>query len=419
MSIGTIYKGSTGLLAFAKGLDVISNNVANLNTPGYKRSNVLFRELFYNYQLTGSNNGERTTSQLGNGVAQRGTTLSFGPGQIQESGNSTDVAISGNGLFVLRDDENTFYTRAGQFIVDEQGYLIASGSQARVMGIDEQGNLSAINVNAFRSNPPSATTEISFRGALSTSLADDASDPSAPDHVLEDVEIIDPLGNVHRVDVNFENTSTTTLFQLEVTVTNEDGDIVGGPQTIRYNRASDGSGLSGTPAVNFNTVSFTFAPENSSAFDVILNFGEPNSRSGTTFVGGTTTIEVDSSDGILPGVLVDYSFDNDGTLVASYSNEQTSDIAQLALAWMDQLQSLRQIGDGLFLAPEGVEFQIGPPAQGVMGEIIGGSIEISNVELTQEFTDLIIVQRGFQGSSQVVTVANEMLQQLLDLGKSR
>jgi flagellar hook protein FlgE len=110
-------------------------------------------------------------------------------------------------------------------------------------------------------------------------------------------------------------------------------------------------------------------------------------------------------------------FDRDGTLTVEYSNGKDSESTQIALAWFDDLQALRQIGGGLFLASDELEPIIDTPTQGVMGEIVEKSLELSNVDLTLEFTDLIIMQRGFQGSSQVLTTSNEMIQQLLDMGR--
>ncbi|MFC1336399.1 MAG: flagellar hook protein FlgE, partial [gamma proteobacterium symbiont of Clathrolucina costata] len=126
---------------------------------------------------------------------------------------------------------------------------------------------------------------------------------------------------------------------------------------------------------------------------------------------------LESQDGYARGSLIRMGFDRDGTLTVEYSNGKDNESTQLALAWFDDVQALRQIGGGLFLADDTLEPIIDTPMQGVMGEIVEKSLELSNVELTLEFTDLIIMQRGFQGSSQILTVSNEMIQQLLDMGR--
>ena len=406
MGFDTIHKGATGLLAFSRGLDSLSNNIANLNTPGFKRSDILFRDLFYQYQLTGDSGRETSTSQLGNGVSTNGTFISFAQGDIQETGNGSDVAVNGNGFFILRDEENTYFTRGGQFTFDEEGYLVSRALDARVAGVDASGNLIDINLNDFRASPATPTTEITFVNNLST---------GSTSHELTDVEVIDSLGESHNLKISFANNGAVTTGSWLVSIEDEDGTVLVADQEIRF------SG-NGSPEAGFSTVNFVYQPDGGAvATSVTLDFGTPGSFTGaTSFSGGSTsTLAVDDQNGKAAGSLLDFRFRDDGTLELRYTNEETQDIAQLALGWFDQLQTLRQIGNGLFLAPTDIEVTISAPSEGIMGDIVGSSVEISNIELTQEFTELIILQRGYQASSQVVTVANEMIQQLLDAGKGR
>lgn len=406
MGFGTIHKGATGLLAFSRGLDSLSNNIANLNTPGFKRSDILFRDLFYQYQLSGDSGKDGVSSQLGNGVATKGELVSFAQGDVQETGNGSDVAINGNGFFILRKEDAVFYTRAGQFQFDEDGFLVSTSLKARVAGIDEDGNLVDIDVSGLQTNPAQPTNEITFVNNLSSSAAS---------HEIADVEVIDSLGETHKLTFNFSNNSSVTPRSWLVSIEDEEGNVLTDDQEIRF-------GGDGSPEEGFNSFTFTFQPEGgANSTDITMFFGEPGSFSGaTSFSGGSTSsLAVDDQNGLKAGTLLDFRFTDDGTLELRYTNEETVDAARLALGWFDQLQALQQVGDSLFLAPEGVDVTVDAPGQGVMGEIIGSSVEISNVELTQEFTDLIIMQRGYQASSQVVTVANEMIQQLLDAGKGR
>jgi flagellar hook protein FlgE len=407
MSFGTIHKGATGLLAFSRGLDVLSNNIANLNTPGFKRSDILFRELFYQYQLTGDNGGGSSTSQLGNGVTTRGTLISFAQGDLQESGNGTDVAINGNGFFVLRRDDAVFYTRAGQFQLDTDGFLVSTALDARVAGIDASGNLVDINIADLRVNPAQPTTEINFH----RNLAPAASTP----FVVPNVQVFDSLGRTHELEITFTSNSSPTAAPRSWLVSVED-EATSAPLAtnleIRFQP-------DGTPETNFNAVTFNFQPTGAAANTITLFFGEPGQLGGVTSTGSGSNVSVLDQNGLAAGNLLDLGFAEDGTLELRYTNEETADAGRLALAWFDQLQTLRQMGNGLFLAPEDLTVRLGGPGDDVMGDIVGGSLEISNVELTQEFTELIIVQRGYQASSQVVTVANEMIQQLLDAGKGR
>lgn len=406
MGFGTINKGATGLLAFSRGLDSLSNNIANLNTPGFKRSDILFRDLFYQYQLSGDSGRDGVASQLGNGVTTKGTLVSFAQGDVQETGNGSDVAINGNGFFILRTEDAVFYTRAGQFQFDKDGFLVSTSLKGRVAGIDESGNLVDIDISDLQNNPAQPTNEITFVNNLSSSAAS---------HEITDVEVIDSLGETHKLTVDFSNNSSVTPGSWLVSVKDEDGNALADDKEIRF-------GGDGSPQEDFNSFTFAFQPEGgANATDITMFFGEPGSFSGaTSFSGGSTSsLAVDSQNGIKAGALLDFHFKSDGTLELRYTNEQTVDAGRLALGWFDRLQALQQVGNSLFLAPEGIDVTVDAPGQGVMGEIVGSSIEISNVELTQEFTDLIIMQRGYQASSQVVTVANEMIQQLLDAGKGR
>lgn len=395
---GSVYTGMSGLLTFSRGLDVISNNVANLNTPGHKGSDLLFQDIFYRYGLSGESNQGSSGSQIGNGVTGDQTSLRTSQGEIRETGNQTDAAIDGNGFFILRKDGETSYTRAGQFEIDEQGYLVAQNSQARVAGY-QSGQLVDISISALRNSAPKATTEIRLINNLST---------GASEHEIRDVEVFDTIGGRHTLTLRFNNNNGT----WSVDVLDEDDELVASGGGIRFQG-------NGSPQEDANSFTFDFSPDNVDASRITLNFGEPGSFSAATSFssGASSDLAVDSQDGFANGALVKLGFSRNGALTAEFSNGQTLESSRVALAWFEDLQSLRQVGGGLFLAGDNQEALIDAPTQGVMGELVGGSIELSNVDLTLEFTDLIIMQRGFQGSSQILTVANEMMQQLLDVGR--
>jgi flagellar hook protein FlgE len=399
--LGTIFSGTTGLLTFSRGLDVISNNVANLNTPGFKRSDLLFRELFYQFQLTGDSDQEAATYKNGNGVTAGGTTTIFEQGDIQQTGNTLDAAVNGNGFFILRNESGTTYSRVGQFAIDDEGFLVVAGDEStRVAGIGENGELVDINITALRSNPARATTEITFRDNLSS---------GSTEHVIDDVEVFDSLGERHLLTITLTNNSSETPRSWLIEVENEDGDVLATDLEIRFQG-------NGSPEEEFNSVSFLFEPEDADAGDISLFFGEPGEFTGATSfsAGANSDLAVDSQDGFTFGSLTQLGFSRDGTLEIEYSNGETAEAGQLMLAWLSDIQSMRQVGNGRFVIDDPERLEVGAAAATVMGDIVSGSIEISNIELSQEFTDLVIVQRGFQVSSQVVSIANEMMQQLLD-----
>jgi flagellar hook protein FlgE len=395
---GSIYTGLTGMMTFSRGLDVISNNVANLNTPGYKGNDLLFQDLFYQYGISAESDANSPSSEIGNGVTGDRTVMREAQGEIRETGNDSDVAIDGNGLFILRDGEDTYYTRAGQFEIGDEGYLVDRGNQARVAGF-EDGELVDIKVTALGNNRPQATSEILLVNNLSS---------NANEHEINEVEVFDTLGGSHLIDLKLINEGG--VWRVEVKDDEENMIASGGE--IRFQ--NDGS-----PEAGFNQYSFEFSPDAVTPSEITLNFGEPGSFAGATSfaTGDNSELAVESQDGYASGSLISMGFKRDGSLKVEYSNGKNDESTQLALAWFDDLQALRQIGGGLFMASNDQQPMIDTPMQGVMGEIVEKSLELSNVELTLEFTDLIIMQRGFQGSSQVLTASNEMIQQLLDMGR--
>ena len=402
---GSIFTGMSGLITYSKGLDVISNNVANLNTPGFKGSDLQFRDLFYNFQWVATQGDQTANEQDGAGVGDKGTTTRFRPGDLQETGNETDAAIDGNGFFVLRGKDGTVYTRAGQFQFNDDGVLVRTNSDERVAGLDENGQLIDITLEGLRTIAPQATTEVIFFDNLSS---------GSNQHVVDDVEIIDGNGEAQTWTVTFTNNQAETPRSWLIEVADEDGNIITAGQEIRFQG-------NGSPEEGFNRVTFTVTPEEGDAFDISFFFGEPNSFTrATSFSGGaTSSLAVESQDGFRAGALISVGFTRDGRLDLEYSNGENQQGPRLALAWFQDLQALQQLENAQFVPRGGQQVELGGAAEGVFGEIVEETVEISNIELTSEFTDLIIVQRGFQASSQVITVANEMLQQLLDMGRGR
>lgn len=397
----TIYTGMSGLIAFSKGLDVISNNVTNLNTPGFKGSDLMFRDVFYRYNALGGNAQQHSAEQLGSGVLGSGTSLRFAQGDIQDTENPQDAAIDGNGMFILRTDMGQQYTRAGQFAFDTDGYLVDRVTNARIGGLSGD-NVVDINVSGLRINPAQATRQIIFHQNLS---------PGSTTHTINSVEVVDSVGEEHTWTLTFTNNNNVTPRSWLIDIT-EDGTTIASDLEIRF----DGSGA---PSVGYNQATFTFRPSGADAQEIVLNFGEPGGFDGaTSFSAGTTSdLAVESQDGHVAGSLLDIEFESNGEITLTYSNGETASGGRLALAWFDDLQSLQQIAGGRFEAPAGMTVHIGGPTENLLGRIIGGSIEVSNVDLTREFTDLIIMQRGYQASSQVITASNEMLQQLMEIGK--
>lgn len=391
----SIYVGLSGLMGFSKGLNVISNNVANLNTPGFKSSTLQFLDLFYQYQTTGSG---QNNAQIGSGLDTGATSLNLKQGELRETGNDLDLAISGAGFFVLRKDGQNFYSRAGQFEFDADGYLVQKANKARVGATNGGSSLHDISINGLRVNPPKTTSKVTFSGVLST---------GDTQHIITSTTVYDALGGAHALKLTFNNNNATTAGTWNITVEDAAGVVATGQ--IAFSTI-------GAPVAGSNSFTFSYTPSGASSFSTTLDFSQDVT---STNIGANSSLLVNAQNGYATGALTKTSFDADGFLTLTYSNAQITKHDQLALAWFDDLQSLELEGGNLFVNASNQKVIYGAPQKSLFGKIQAGRIEISNVDLTQQFSDLIITQRGYQASSQVVSAANEMMQQLFDIKARR
>jgi flagellar hook protein FlgE len=399
----SIYTGLTGLSTFSRGLSNISNNVANLNTVGYKRSVLQFQDLMPARDSVGG--------QRGNGVAAGLPHVVYQQGELRQSGNELDAAIDGGGYFVLHDREGkTFYTRDGQFEFDRDSKLVARDSRAEVMLLCSDGALSSLDLASYRSMAGKATTSISFDGTLSTGDADRS-------HTVSDLQVYDSGGVLHALTMIFTDQSdpqTGTAEHVWSYSLRDDRQTVLSSGTVRF-------GFDGTPAVDSEPASFTWKPSDSISQDITLDFGSPGQFNGLTSfsLGSSSTAKLLKSDGAASGSLTGSSFDTDGAIKLVYSNGETRTAGSLALAWFDYPQDLETQGGTLWSTFGSDQPVLGAAQSAMFGRIAGGQIEASNVDLTAQFSELIITQRGYQASSQVISTANEMMQQLFDMRSRR
>jgi flagellar hook protein FlgE len=393
----SIYSAYTGLLSFSKALTVLSNNVSNMNTPGFKSSDVTFRDLFYQFSSSGGETTEQQ-SQIGEGTQTSGTRINFAQGQLTNTGNPLDAAVSGLGFFVLHDGSSTYYTRTGQFDVNAAGFLVDKTSGARVQALNGTSGLSDINLSSLQTSIAKPTSKVAFVGNLSRGATTDQ---------ITSITVYDSVGGSHTLSMTLTNNNTATTGSWLIQVQDEKSNTIGNGE-IRFN--ADGS-----PATGFNTVAITLSPSNVQASTFTLNFGDAGSFSGATnFSGGTTSdLKLNTQDGYASGSLLRTSFDAQGFITLSYSNGQTTKGPQLALASFNNLQSLKQFGNQLFTNPDGTPPLLASANGQTMGTLTSNELEMSNVDLTQQFTNLVIIQRGYQSSSEVISVANQMIQQLV------
>lgn len=401
----SIYIGLTGLSTFSKGLTNISNNVANLNTPGFKRAQLTFEDLLYTRDSSGRDTPEEGITAQGNGVASGKTTVVYEQGELRSTSNDQDAAINGNGFFVFRKDGEVYYSRGGQFELNPDGVLVSRVNQAHVAALDASGNLTDIDIKHNLVSPSQATTTIALTGNLNQS------DLAASPYTLSTINVVGADGSSHVLSAIFTNDgSSATPVARNWSVSIKDGTTVVAQGSVKFN--GDGSLQTGS-----ESLTFAYSPSGGQAQNIKLVFGEADilTHGLTNYSGVQTAPTVESTDGRAYGTLTKITFDAGGNVVANYSNGQTAKIYRLALAWFDFLGGLSQDGGNFYVNDTTDKPIYGTAGEGTFGSVKGGYIEASNVDLTQQFSELIITQRGYQASSQVVTTANEMIQQLMDI----
>lgn len=378
----SLFNSLSGMFSFSRGLDNVSNNISNMNTPGFRGSDSFFESV-------GQGRGSR--------VAADG--LRTGPGEIRQTGTATDLAIDGSGFFVLRDDEGRLhYTRAGQFRFNENGILIDSVTRFEVMAIRDDGTLESINVQSANILAPVATTRINFTGNLS---------PSATTVPVSNIRVFGANGEAQTLSATFTNTGTTTPDSWTVNITNAAGATVG-TGTIRF--------TAGLPTAGANTVTVTLPGSGQS---IVVNFGEPGTTTGLTQISGLSNAPTArAADGREALARTGVNIDDQGRIQYQYGSERREG-PRIALGFIQNEGDLEMESGRLVSGVRANDVQFGRAGEGQFGTISGGSLELANVDLTQEFADMIVIQRGYQASSRVMTVTNEMLQNLFDATRGR
>lgn len=390
----SIYVGMTGLLGYSRGLRVIANNTANINTPGFKSSSLQFADMFYTGGNLSGGNASQNYDQVGFGLNTTGTAMSFKQGELRQTGNNLDMAVDGQGLFVLQDAEGkTTYTRAGQFKFDDNGVLVSRGNGEKVMGIDDSGSFIEISLAGQMQNQGKPTTKIKFVGNLSNV------DSVIP--AIGNVQVVDVVGVTHTLSAKL-TVASATLAGTTVKVELMDGTTVVGSGNLVF--------INGKPTPQTSLVNVTYVPAGQPPMALTLDFSTD-----ANLFAGPTTLAMKEQDGVGPGTLSSTAFDGNGVLRIAYSNGQTIKGARLALARFDSPDAVGSVGNNQFEILNKNAWHFGKAGEGAFGTVRAGQIEISNVDLSQEFSDLVIMQRGYQASSQVISTANDMLQELFSM----
>ena len=386
----SIYIGMTGLAGYSKGLRVIANNTTNMNTPGFKSSTMQFSNLFYEGQYGGGGYGK---GQYGFGLNTNGTALNFKPGELRQTGNDLDLALNGQGMFILRDAAGNYhYSRAGQFQLNSDGVLVDKTTGYKVMGLDSSNGLVEINIANQKVNAGKATATIKFTGNLSSSDSTKS---------ISGVTVYDAAGGQHNLTLKLTSNSNNGT-----TPGNWDAELLDGATSVGKGQLVFTNGRL-DPAASKLNISYT--PAGGSAIPLTLDF----SGDVTSFASGNlSTISFLSQDGFGPSTLAQTTFDNLGTLVLTYANGQTIKAGRIALGKFNSPQDVNADGNNMFSATDIGHWQIGAAGSGAFGEVNNKTVELSNVDLSEEFSNLIVMQRGYQASSQIISTANDMLQEL-------
>lgn len=406
-----MFAGVSGLRSHQTMMDVVGNNIANVNTPGFKSSQITFAETI-SQTLRGASGasgalGGTNPIQIGLGTKVQSIDPVFSQGASQVTGRNTDLAIQGAGFFMVQNGAERLYTRAGAFNFDEvgnlvnsQGYIVAGWTADAAGNIDTTGTINPITIPLGNTLPPAATTAVDVGGNLSA-------DATAGDTVTSSISVFDSIGNQHEVVFTFTNTSPNPPFNdwtVQASVGGVNYTLT--PATLTF----DGTGA----LTSASTLAFSgFTPPGAAPLSFSVELGGANP---ITQFGGTSTMEARDQDGQGIGFLRDFAVADDGTIVGQFSNGESRALAQVATATFSNPAGLARVGDSNFTETinSGVPFE-GTPGSGNRGLLSAGTLEMSNVELAREFTNLIIAQRGFQANSRIITASDEMLADLVNM----
>ncbi|ENM5774691.1 flagellar hook-basal body complex protein [Vibrio mimicus] len=371
----SFYNGLSGMQTSSKALDIVSDNVANMQTPGFKANDVFMAS------VNGGGKG------LGSQVADVGHR--YTNGEVAQTGNRTDAYLDGRALFVLKSDGEYYYTRAGMFTLNENNVLVDRMSGYEVIGINGDGNLGPIKVGDNKSIPAVASTTVSIRGEITKK------DGTVE---LEKIGYIASDGSYQQLTVYLDLDEATEAWA--VSVTDEAGNEVGSG-SLEFD-------LGGTLKVGKNQVVATLADGQV----ITVGFGEAGSLAGVTLreENEKSEMKLDEVDGSAESPFSDIGIGSDGTVTLYYGNGEKREIGAIGVAKVDNYSAFK-VKDGHLLQSEKVP-EILHIGRGVDANIIAGALELSNVDLAQEFGDMMVIQRSYQASSRVMSISNQLIEQL-------
>lgn len=402
----------SGLTASSIALSTIANNLANLNTIGYKNARVLFRDLFY--QSLGTN-GAGDAIQQGAGTAVASIPSNFTQGNVDPTGVATDVAILGDGFFIVSNGGVISYTRAGNFEVDKNSLLVTSNGEQvlgypAVNGVLNPGQgLVPLTLGAGTISPATATSTVQLRTNLDATAAVGTT-YSAP------LKIYDSLGASHVLMFTYTKTATNTWdYQISIPAADVGGAV--DPTVLQSGTLTfDGNGNLVTPPSDVTNINITGFVDGANDLSFTWRLYDPNNASLLTQMASPSSTSSTQQDGNGSGTLVKFDIGSDGTITGAFSNGRTAILGQLALATFANNQGLLRAGNNDFTETlASGQAVVGGPGTGGRGTLSGGALELSNVDIAKEFAALIVAQRGFQANARAVTTFDEITQETINL----
>ena len=408
------YASLSGLSSNANALGVIGNNLANLNTIGYKASTVNFQDL-YSSALSGSSiQGNGDPMQIGLGASLASVSQDFSQGSPQATGTVTNMALQGDGFFTLQTTTGgAGYTRSGNFSPDKNGYLVDPSGDF-VLGwnavngvVNPTGTPSKIFLNPGAVSPPAPTTTISNTTNLNSASATGTTF-TAP------IAVYDSQGASHNIEITYTKTATAGQWSTSVGTDDTGATVTGYPATIQF----DASGNLTSPASGTNptlTITPWSSGATSPAMTVDIWSGTPPTSSLTSYAQTSGTAST-TQNGYAAGSVSGMSVDTNGNIIGTFTNGQTMPLAQVAVSTFSNDNGLVMTGSNVWNTTlSSGSANVGAANTGGRASVLGSNLETSNVDVATEFTKLIINQNGYQANSRVITTANTLLQTVISL----
>jgi flagellar hook protein FlgE len=406
--MGSFSTALTGLQADTVSLNTIGNNLANLNTTAFKDQTTTFEDLFY--QQIGTS-GSNNPIQVGLGTKVSGTDTDFLQGSTSTTGNTADMMLQGNGFFVVQQGNVQSLTRAGNFQLDQVGNLTTVDGEG-VMGYPAPGGVVNTNAGLVPLTVPVGVNEAAHATQNFSVTANLDASAATGTQATSPVKIYDSLGESHNVTVTYTKTGANTW---DYSIALPAGDATGTPVNTTGTLTFDTNGNLVSPASNVAGISFPGLADGASDLSFSWNL-YTNGSSTIAQSSAASSTATTNQDGYPSGTYQSFKVDSDGVLSATFSNGHTQDIGQVAVATVTNPEGLVMVGNNNYMttAASGTA-TAGVAGTGGRGTIEDSALELSNVDISTEFANLIVAQRAFQANSKTITTFDSLTQDTIGM----